>query len=57
MKIKVNSDDLLRIAEAVKALPVRGTFEDADRWVGCVITLEQIASNSPPAEENTEEGG
>lgn len=57
MKIKVNSDDLLRIAEAVKTLPVRGTFEDADRWVGCVITLEQIASNSPPAEENTEEGG
>lgn len=55
MKIKVNAEDLLRIAEAIKALPVRGTYDDADRWIGCVMGLEMIASNSPVIEENTEE--
>ena len=55
MIIKVNTDDLLRIAEAVKALPVRGTFDDADRWVGCVMGLEMLAANSPVIEDNTEE--
>ena len=55
MIIKVSSDDLFRIAEAVKTLPVRGTFEDADRWVGCVMGLEMLASNSPTVEETTEE--
>lgn len=55
MKIKVNSEDLIQIAEAVKALPVRGTYEDADRWVGCVVALEMIANNSEVIDEPTEE--
>ena len=55
MIIKVNSEDLLAIAEAVKTLPVRGTYDDADRWVGCVMGLEMLAANSPAIEDNTEE--
>lgn len=55
MKIKVDAEDLLRIAEAVKNLPVCGGYDDADRWVGCVMSLELLASNSPVIEENTEE--
>ena len=55
MTIKVDAESLLKIAEAIKNLPVRGDYNDADRWVGCVLSLEMIANNSEVIEEPTEE--
>ena len=52
MKIIVESDDLSMVAEAVKALPVSGDFNAADRWVGCVIALQNIIVNSEPFKES-----
>ena len=38
-------DELLnKIAETIKNLPVNvDTFDDADRWVGCVVALQKMA--------------
>lgn len=58
MKIIVESDDLSMVAEAIKELPVTGDFNAADRWVGCVIALQNIIVNSEPfKEEVVEENG
>ena len=50
MKVKVEAESLLQIAETLKKLPVRGDFDDADRWVGCVMSLEMMANNSETEE-------
>lgn len=41
-----------QIIEAIKQLPVKcDTFEDADRWVGCVVALQSIAVEETLKEE------
>lgn len=60
MKIIVDGDDLLLVANTIKELPVRGGFSVADRWVGCVVALQKIVETAieyvePVKEENTEE--
>jgi len=60
MKIIVDGDDLLLVANTIKELPVRGGFSVADRWVGCVIALQKIVETAneyvePVKEEHIEE--
>ena len=43
MEIKVDTNVLRSVIEAIKQLPVQGgNFEAADRWVGIVMVLEQM---------------
>lgn len=43
MEIKVDTNVLRSVIEAIKQLPVQGgNFEDADQWVGIVMVLEQM---------------
>lgn len=47
-----------QIIEAIKNLPVKcETFDDADRWVGIVVALEQmIQTTQEESTEVTEDG-
>lgn len=56
MEIKVKADKLLSVIEAIKQLPVRGDFESADRWVGCVIALQSILAEGMEETEVAENG-
>ena len=51
MEIKVNPDVIVSLIEAIKQLPVKGDFNVADRWVGIVLTLEQLLQTEETAEE------
>ena len=56
MKIAVDAEILLQIAEAVKNLPVDcSKFEAADQWVGIVIALNSLVQNSEEAKTAKEE--
>lgn len=58
MKIKVDPDMLLSIAEAVKKLPIDcKDFDTADRWVGCVLALQNIVSTSESVDEEVVDDG
>lgn len=35
---------LKRIAETLKTLKVDPAFENVDKWVGCILTLERLAT-------------
>lgn len=51
MDIKVNADKLVDIIEAIKKLPVKGDFDAVDRWVGCVIALQNIIMSAEEVKE------
>jgi len=56
MKVTVEKEILMQIANAVRGLPVDCTdFDAADQWVGIVVALENLAQGSQ-AEENLNEG-
>lgn len=47
-----------QIIEAIKKLPVKcETFDDADRWVGCVVALQSITAEEPKEPEVVTEHG
>ncbi len=56
MKIIVEAENLMQIAETIQHLPVNGGFEAADKWVGCVIALTAICQNSEPYKDMEESG-
>ena len=54
MPITIDVNDLLKVIEAIKQLPVKcDDFDTADRWVGIILLLEKLASTTEP-ETNTE---
>lgn len=56
MKIIVEAENLMQIAETIQQLPVNGGFEAADKWVGCVIALTAICQNSEPYKDMEKSG-
>ena len=46
MKIIVEKEVLVQVVEAIKRLPVKGDFDAADQWVGCVIALQKMMQNA-----------
>ena len=42
MKIIVESENLVQVANAIKRLPVQGDFNTADLWVGTVMVIQKI---------------
>lgn len=51
-------DMILQVIEAIKKLPVKcETFEDADRWVGCVVALQSVAAEETKEPEVVTENG
>lgn len=58
-EIKVDKNMLQQVIEAVKQLPVKcNDFDVADRWVGIILLLEQMASTreEESSTEVTEDG-
>lgn len=56
MKVAVERDAILQIANAVKELPVDcSKFDTAYQWVGIIVTLEGLAQGEPQAEETFNE--
>lgn len=54
MPITIDVNDILKVIEAIKQLPVKcDDFDTADRWVGIILLLEKLASTTEP-ETNTE---
>ena len=50
-------DMVIEVIEAIKRLPVKcETFDDADRWVGCVVALQRLLAEEEQPEVVTENG-
>ena len=56
MEIKVDSEVLKQVIEAIKNLPVKGGFNAADRWVGIIMVLESLLEQTPETKETLAEG-
>lgn len=51
-------DMIIQIIEAIKKLPVKcETFDDADRWVGCVVALQNLVAEEAKEPEVVTENG
>lgn len=51
-------DIIPQVIEAIKKLPVKcESFDDADRWVGCVVALQSLLMEEEQPEVVTETNG
>jgi len=42
MGVIVEVEDLVRLKNTIKQLPVQGDFDVADAWVGCVLAIDKM---------------
>ena len=52
MPITIDGNDIQKVIEAIKKLPVKcDDFKTADKWVGIILYLEALLQTEPPATE------
>lgn len=52
MPITIDGNDISKVIEAIKKLPVKcDDFNTADKWVGIILFLEALLQTEPPATE------
>jgi len=58
MKIKVDTDQIVPVIEVMKRLPVQvDNYNEAELWVGCIMTLQNIFELSEPCSDDIKEEG
>lgn len=58
MKIKVDTDQIIPVIEVMKRLPVQvDNYNEAELWVGCIMTLQNICELSEPCSDDIKKEG
>lgn len=58
MKIKVDTDQIIPVIEVMKRLPVQvDNYNEAELWVGCIMTLQNICELSESCSDDIKKEG